>query len=85
MIDRHVAHEEDESDPWHERSIYIFCYEICTCRADEKSADASPEIEEANEIEKRDAILESDIYMGSLGKSSVRYDKDVFLIGFVIR
>ncbi len=44
MVDRHVTHEEDEADPWHEGAIDVTGNGICPNRADEDCANAGPEI-----------------------------------------
>ena len=33
MIDRHMTHEEDESEPWHEVLLDILGNDICACGA----------------------------------------------------
>lgn len=54
MIDRHVAHDEDKSYPWHERTIHVRSNEVRPSRAYEKRADARPKVEQANQVEERD-------------------------------
>ena len=51
VIDRHVAHEKDESNPWHERSFDVLGNSISANRTDQECSDPIPEREETNEIE----------------------------------
>ena len=44
VVDGHVAHEEDEADPWHKRAVDVFGNGVCSSRADQDSADACPQI-----------------------------------------
>lgn len=46
-----MAHEEDEADPGHVRTVYIGREGVGAGGTDEESADAIPEIEEADEVE----------------------------------
>ena len=46
-----MAHEEDETDPRHVRTVYIGCEGIGAGGADEEGANAIPETEEADEVE----------------------------------
>ena len=51
MIDRHVAHEKYESDPWHQRSFDVLGNGVGSNRTDENCSNPIPEREEANEVE----------------------------------
>ena len=51
VVDRHVAHEEDKTDPWHEPSIDVVRYRVGSGGADEQRAYAIPEVEETDEVE----------------------------------
>lgn len=53
VVDGHVAHQEDEADPWHQRALDVFGNDIGTGGADEQGAEASPEVEETDEVEER--------------------------------
>ena len=62
VVDGHVAHEEDEADPWHEGAMNVFGNGVCPNGADQDSADASPEIEEPNEVEQGHPRLGSIVF-----------------------
>lgn len=55
MIDRHVAHQKHEPNPWHQGSVNIFGDEIGAGRTDEHRPYAGPEVEEPDEVEEGDA------------------------------
>lgn len=84
VIGRHVAHEEDETNPWHERSIHILGNEVCPSGADEEGPDTSPKIEEADEIEEGDPRLGSETLRQGIDHVGVRYDEQILPIGFGI-
>jgi hypothetical protein len=80
-----MAHEEDETYPWHERSINVVGNEICASRADEECPDTSPKVKEADEIEEGDPRLGSETLRQGIDHVGVRYYEQVLLIGFGIR
>lgn len=57
VADGHVAHDEEEADPGH---IGAAAQELCdgvgAARADGQGEDAIPQVEEADEVEERDAV-----------------------------
>lgn len=55
MVDRHVAHEHNEADPWHERSLDEVGDRICHYCGNHQRLETGPEGEEADEVEHRDA------------------------------
>jgi hypothetical protein len=59
MVDGEMDHQEDESDPWHERTLDVSSNGIGPKRADEDGSEAIPEVEEANEVEDRDTVTVS--------------------------
>lgn len=46
-----MAHEEDEADPGHVWAVYVLGEGVCADGTDEESADAIPQVEQANEVE----------------------------------
>lgn len=54
VVDRHVAHEKDEADPGHERTVDISGDGICSSRANEQRPHACPEVEKTNQVKERD-------------------------------
>ena len=59
-----MAHEKDETNPWHEGAGDMVGDCVRANGADEKCAGASPEIEETDEIEAGDEDDESILVMG---------------------
>lgn len=57
MTDGHVTHQEDKSNPWHERATDITSDEVGTSRAYQDGSDARPKIEKTNKIENRNARI----------------------------
>lgn len=56
VVDRHVAHDKGETDPWHIRArAEELCDAVGAAGADEEGAGAVPEVEEADEVEEGDA------------------------------
>ena len=85
MVDRHVSHEKDKAYPWHEWTIYIFGDQVCSSGADEERADATPKIEEANEVEQRDPRSWSDSLRQKVEYFVLRYYEKILLVWFGIR
>ena len=56
VVERHVAHQKDETYPWHIGRVYSGCDEIGSTSADEDGPEASPHVEEANQVEHGDAF-----------------------------
>ena len=50
MVDRHMAHEEDEPEPWHEIVLDISGNNVCASGADEERSYSCPEIEKPDEV-----------------------------------
>ena len=73
VIDRHMAHKEGESYPWHQGSIHVCSNQICPSRAYEQCTNAGPKIEEPNKVEERNSGLGSEL--GSFQK-----DRSVYAI-----
>ena len=71
MIDRHMPHKKDESYPWHQGSIHVCSNQVCPGRTYEQCTNASPQIEEPNEVKERDAEPGSEL--GSFEKGHVAY------------
>lgn len=56
VVDRHVAHDKGEADPWHVRARAEEPGDaVGAAGADEEGADAGPEVEQADEVEEGDA------------------------------
>lgn len=51
MADGHVAHEENEPDPWHERPFNICSDQVCCNRIDQDDDEAAPQVKQSDEIE----------------------------------
>ena len=52
-----MAHEKDETDPGHVRTVYVGGEGVGAGGADEEGSDTIPETEEADQVEERDAAL----------------------------
>ena len=50
MINRHMAHKEDEPEPWHEVVLDIFGNNVCAGGANEERSYSCPEIEKPDEV-----------------------------------
>lgn len=51
MVYGHVAHQEDESEPWHECSVHVVCQGISDNCVDGDGSDATPQIEKTRQVE----------------------------------
>ena len=49
-----MAHEKYETNPWHKRSLDVFCNRIGSDGANEDRSDPIPEAKEADKIKKGD-------------------------------
>ena len=66
VADGHVAHEEDEADPGHVgAAAQVLCDGVGAAGADGEGDDAIPEVEEADEVEERDAVFTVERRRGS--------------------
>jgi hypothetical protein len=59
-----MAHEEEEPNPGHQRAIHIVCNGIGTSCTVEKCAQAIPEVEQADNVEKRGTDDEGILFPG---------------------
>jgi len=54
LVDGHMPHDEHKAYPWHKRPFHISSNNIGTDRANQQCTDSRPEIEQSNQVEKRD-------------------------------
>ena len=55
VVERHVSHEKNKTDPWHERSVNVRGNQIRSTSVNEQCSKAGPEVEKPSKIEERDA------------------------------
>jgi hypothetical protein len=64
VADRHVAHQENEPDPGHQRAVHIVCNRVGTGSTVEKCAQSIPEVEQTDNVEERGTDDECILFPG---------------------